>query len=198
MKFFKKSALVLAALFVMGSAFGAEKIVGINFTMPSNKLTMKTDYGSGYYKPVCIGIGINALSGNVYTSVDLGFAQKLETSVGTASKEDLKNAKMSIITLDFLAGLGFKIVDGDLQFILAPGIHYTMYSEKSSGDQDLYFTLGLGAEAMLNYYFTNTIGLTGSFGFAYDFFGFGTGNSSGEIKYSTLSLVPRVGVVIKY
>ena len=204
MKLFKKASIVLAALVIMGSAaFARGKTVGINLAIPVNKLTETVSYngvsGSDVIQFNSFGIGINNFTNNVYTSVDLGFCKNLVINGQKATVND----NVSLMTLNFLGGPGFKVLDNtNMQLIIAPGIHYTINYWKLPSDSEMYFTLGAGADVMFNYFFTSSLGATASLGIAYDFWGISTASlentSAAKVSYKNLAIKPRFGVVLNY
>lgn len=215
MKIMKKVSLALAAMMLFASAaFASGQSTSVTFSVPTNITTTKiTGEIAGYDVSSTtkenfnfIGFGICSMNNNIYSSVDFSFPGKYKVGNATLTMENFRAMKAMPWFMNFLGGPAFRIIDsGIMELVLAPGIHFSMNSWMGeNANARLYYFIGLGGDAMFNYYFTSSLCVTAAFSFGYDFFGFdfdslGRSSSSGlKYKYSNMTVTPRIGVGYSY
>lgn len=205
MKTIKKIAIMVVLMAsVCMSSFATGKMGALTFSLPYDKLTSKYNDGTKIGMDYSwFGLGVVNMSNSMYSSVDVGFLTKMKNS---SSDHWLKKSDMdsdaTVIYMNVLAGIGIPVVDnGALSVVIAPGIHYALnYQKYGSTNVHDYMTFGLGADAILNYFFGSSFFATAGVGFAYDFFGvyIGTNHSTEKAKYSNLTFVPKIGIGMRY
>lgn len=218
MKMIKKMLLSAALLMITGFvAFAAGgRYTAITFSAPYNDLGTtittpglpKQSYDLEFND---IGFGIVSCNFNrglikPYSSVDISFTQTYKEGPFKFSKDDLKTLDTTIWKMNALFGPGFAVVDtGSMNLLLAPGIHFDMIQIKQPDDTNFYMTFGLGLEAMFNWFFADSFGIAGGVGLSYDFFGISDRSLSSqakqtntEYKYKNFTVIPRIGIAIKY
>ena len=218
MKMIKKIILSTAILLIAGCAAFASggRYTAITFSAPYNDLGETITVPgwpsmSGDQEFNDIGFGIVSCNFNrglikPYSSVDVSFTQTYKNIYGKYSKDDLKAFDKSMWKVNALFGPGFAVVDtGSMNLLLAPGIHLDMIQIKKPDDTSFYMTFGLGVDAMFNWFISNSLGIAAGVGLSYDFFGFSDRSLSAEAKktnteykYTNFTVIPRIGVAIKY
>ena len=218
MKMIKKIVLSAAILMIAGcAAFAAGgRYTAVTFSAPYNKLARTVDvpgFPSVSDDQAFNDIGFGIVSCNFnrglfkpYSSVDISFTQTYENDFGKFSKDDLKAVDTSMWKMNALFGPGFAVVDtGSMNLLLAPGIHFDMIQIKRPDDTSFVMTFGLGLDAMFNWFISDSIGVAGGVGLSYDFFGISDLSLSSEAKrtkteykYTNFTVIPRIGVAIKY
>ncbi|MBR5400566.1 MAG: hypothetical protein IK102_02035 [Treponema sp.] len=215
MKMMKKVTVILASMVLLGTAaFAKNTSIGLTLSLPMESVTDTMTVNSVSTKQTekysTIGIGIINVTGFTYVSADLSFLTKytIVNANGqslSSTGSDWKNAGYSWMFANMLGGYAFKIVDtGTMQFMIAPGVHMFMYSQTYNtsygSGRNLGLYLGAGADAVFKYYFSGSLSVIGSLGFAYDFWGMDTAfsNYSDYMKYNNISFIPRIGIGFEY
>lgn len=220
----KKFFSTLIVLAVISTAAVAEtKLFSVNFAVPFDTIYTKheaTGMGSETLKQqyTSIGFGLSGVNMfnkvvGLYTDVELGFFQSYKLSYlgmsATAKRKEALGDDGKQFSMNFMIGPAFKIIENDkIFFTAAPAVHWFMNYESAGSAANAVSggLFGLGANASFSFFFTEKIGITAGFDFAFDFLGYGDYKKEEEsyygvtetIKNTHLNITPKVGVSFKF
>lgn len=218
----KKLITTLFVLAALSTAAIAEtKLLSVNFAIPLDNITTKrvTNYTNSSTTSsydtnfTSVGFGFTGLSmfnkiAGLYADVEFGFVQSAKVGDTTYNREGYFGSNGNQFSMNFMLGPAFKIIGTKKIFLSAsPVLHLYLNSYKTSTSSVVGGIFGLGADASLSYFFTNKIGATIGFDFAFDFLGFGSYekkthqtilNYTYTDSFTNLTFTPKFGLTFRF